>query len=152
LKATIFDRFALNIAQSITEKEEKIIPMKTFQILFLVVPLWLVTNANLADITRAISTGDVATLGQYFDESVEVAVLDAEDVYNKTQAVQVLRKFFSEYKPVSFSQVHQGTSKGQDSQYCIGNLTTNSATFRVYIYIKIQNGKHLVQELRFDRT
>ncbi len=123
-----------------------------FQLLFLAVPLWFVADANLGNITRAISTGDATTLGQYFDESVEIAVLDIEDVYSKSQAIQIMQKFFGQYKPSSFSQVHQGTSKGRDSQYCIGNLTTQGATFRVYIYIKIQNGKHLVQELRFDRT
>jgi len=126
--------------------------MKMFQLLLLTIPLWFAAEANLASITRAISTGDAARLGQFFDESVEIAVLDTEDVYSKSQAVQVMEKFFNQYKPSNFSQVHQGMSKGQDSQYCIGNLTTDGATFRVYIYIKIQNDRHLVQELRFDRS
>ncbi len=108
-------------------------------------------NANLADITRAISTGDADALGQYFDQSVEIAVLDQEDVYDKAQAVAVVKQFFTKSQPKAFSQVHQGTSKGADSQYCIGNMTTASGTYRVYIYMKVSGGKYLIQELRFDK-
>lgn len=122
-----------------------------FQILFLALPITTLFDANLASITKAISSGDAETLGQYFDDSVEIAVLNQEDVYNKAQAVQVMKKFFSQNKPTSFSQVHQGTSKGQDSQYCIGNLTTATGTFRVYIYMKVVGSNYLVQELRFDK-
>lgn len=108
-------------------------------------------NVNLSGITDAISKGDAAELSKYFDQSVEIALLDEEDVYNKTQAVTIVKDFFASNKPTSFSQVHQGTSKGQDSKYCIGNLTTTSATFRVYIYMKVVGQKYTIQELRFDK-
>ena len=123
---------------------------KLLFVVFLAPGLSLV-NANLADITRAISNGNADALGQYFDQSVEIAVLDQEDVYTKARAIQVVKDFFNKHKPTSFSQVHQGESKGKDSQYCIGNLTTGTSTFRVYIYMKVTNGKFLVQELRFDK-
>ena len=110
-----------------------------------------VSGATLADITRAISDGDAATLGKYFDQSVEVSILDKEDVYSQTQAVEIIKNFFTQNKPASFSQVHKGTSKGNDSQYCIGNLVASSGTYRVYIYVKVENGQSLIQELRFDK-
>jgi hypothetical protein len=108
-------------------------------------------STSLADITRAISSGDADALGQHFDQTVEIAILDQDNIYNKAQAIGVIRQFFSQNTPRSFSQVHQGTSKGADSQYCIGNLNTASGTFRVYIYMKSVGGKHLIQELRFDK-
>lgn len=127
--------------------------MKQLMILALLVPVtgafWV---ANLAEITRAINAGDADGLGRYFDESVEIAVLDQEDVYNKAQAIAVMKTFFAQNKPKTFSQVHQGTSKGNDSQYCIGNLVTaNNQTFRVYIYMKVNGSQYLIQELRFDK-
>lgn len=109
-----------------------------------------VFNANLSDITRAISSGDADALGQYFDQTVEVSILEEEGVYDKAKAVSVVKQFFAKNAPKSFSQVHQGTSKGADSQYCIGNMTTNGTTYRVYIYMKVSGGKYLIQELRFD--
>ncbi|MCB0556016.1 MAG: DUF4783 domain-containing protein [Phaeodactylibacter sp.] len=125
--------------------------MKNFMFLILFLPLLTVQEANLANITKAISDGDADALGQYFDQSVEVAVLEQEDVYNKAQAINVVRKFFAQNKPSSFSQVHKGASPNNDSQYCIGNLVAGGKTFRVYIYMKVNGGQFLIQELRFDK-
>ena len=126
--------------------------MKNLLFAFLLTPM-LSSGAtvNLAGITEAISKGDATELSKYFDNSVEIALLDEEDVYNKAQAVTIVNDFFTKNKPTSFSQVHQGTSKGQDSKYCIGNLTTSSATFRVYIYMKVVGNDYTIQELRFDK-
>ncbi len=123
-------------------------------ILFAFTPLMAMIspqNASLQQITQAISSGDANALGIYFDNSVEIAILDEGDVYSKGEAIQVVKKFFNQHSPKSFSQVHQGTSKGNDSQYCIGNLTSGSGTFRVYVYMKTNGGNYLIQELRFDK-
>lgn len=126
--------------------------MKNLLFAFLLVPfVGSAHNANLGGITEAISKGDATELSKYFDQSVEIALLDEEDVYNKAQAVSIIKDFFGKNKPTSFSQVHQGTSKGQDSKYCIGNLTTSTATFRVYIYMKVVGENYTIQELRFDK-
>lgn len=108
-------------------------------------------NASLEQITQAISSGNATALGAYFDKSVEIAVLDEEDVYSKTEAIKIVQGFFNKNKPQSFSQVHQGASKGNDSQYCIGNMGTNGGTYRVYVYMKTNGGNYLIQELRFDK-
>ena len=108
-------------------------------------------NTSLADITRAISSGDADALGQYFDQTVEVAVLDQEDMYDRAEAVRIVKDFFAKNKPAGFREVHQGTSKGADSQYVIGNMSTTSGTYRVYIYMKVTDSKFVIQELRFDQ-
>lgn len=108
-------------------------------------------NASLADITRAISTGDVDALAQHFDQTVEIAVLDQEDMYDKATAVKIVKDFFAKNQPSSFKEVHQGTSKGADSQYVIGNMVTSGGTYRVYIYMKVSGSKMIIQELRFDK-
>lgn len=109
------------------------------------------TSYSLADITRAISAGDIVSLSRYFDQTVEVSIMDKEDVYDKTKAVEVVKTFFTEHKPSSFSQVHNGASKGNEAEYCIGNLVAGGSSYRVYIYVKSVNGQKLVQELRFDK-
>ncbi len=109
------------------------------------------TDASMSAISDAIKRGDVETLSKYFDADVEVAVLDDEDMYAKAEAKGIVKKFFAEYQPKTFSQVHQGTSKGKDSQYLIGNLVAGGTTFRVYLYMKVSNGNYLIQEIRFDK-
>ena len=126
---------------------------KVLLAVFLASSLAMTTGLDLSisAITKAISDGNADALGQFLDNSVEIAVMDKEGTYSKADAVRVLRDFFAKNRPTSFSQVHQGTSKGQDSEYCIGNLTASTGTFRVYIYMKVAGGKHVIQELRFDK-
>ncbi len=109
-----------------------------------------VQNGNLAAITAAISTGNADALGKYFDANVEVALKDTERTYSKSEAIKVIKDFFAKNKPSNFKQVHQGASKGQDSQYVIGNLTANTGSFRVYVFMKVSGSKNVIQEIRFD--
>lgn len=124
--------------------------MKTMLILLL---SFMMGDQQLAleNITKAISTGNVAALEPYLDKSVEIAILEQENMYSKTEAVQILKNFFGKNKPQTFSQMHTGQSKGKEAHYSIGNLSTASGTFRVYIYARVEGDKYFVQELRFDK-
>ena len=125
--------------------------MKNLMFLIFLFPAFLVSaNQGLDDISKAISKGDVEALSSYFDSNVEISILDEEDFYNKSQAKDVVKKFFTRNQPKSFNLVHKGSSKGKDSKYFIGNLTAGGNTYRVYVYMKVFNGKPLIQELRFD--
>lgn len=125
--------------------------MKTIIFCVLASSLPIISGLNVAEITRAISRGDAEGISSYFDESVELAILNDEDVYNKSAAAKKLKAFFTQYPPKGYSQVHRGTSKSKDSVYCIGNLTTDKAVFRVYIYMRVNGEQHLIQEVRFDK-
>lgn len=124
--------------------------MKSMFILLLTLMIWDQQLA-LETITKAISTGNVTALEPYLDKSVEIAILEQENVYGKTEAVQILKTFFGKNKPQAFNQMHTGQSKGKEAHYSIGNLTTTSGTFRVYIYARVEGDKYYVQELRFDK-
>ncbi|MEY3052042.1 MAG: hypothetical protein RLY31_1827 [Bacteroidota bacterium] len=129
--------------------------MKTFALYLLYflpfLPAPTICAQGLSEITKAISAGDAATLGSFFDDNVEVAVLDKEGTYSKSAAISVVRDFFTKHKPSRFSQVHQGTSKGKVSEYCIGDLQTTNGSFRVYIYMRVSGNRYTIQELRFDQ-
>ena len=117
---------------------------------FLIVLGSFIDLPNLDSITSALSQGNVEVLSTYFDESVEISVADEDDIYDKTEAKTILTNFFAINKPSKFDQVHKGTSKGQDSVYCIGNLNTAKKTYRVYVLLRVEGGKQFIQELRFD--
>lgn len=118
--------------------------------LFLFLPVFAVAQDDLGTITKALDTGDVDALSTHFSESVELAILEEEGVYNQSQAVQKVRRFMGQTKVQSFTQVHNGASRSTDSQYVIGDLVTGSGTFRVYLYLTNNNGKLLIEEFRFD--
>jgi len=125
--------------------------MKKLFFLLFIIPTIALVNPNLNGISKAISSGDAAALSQYFDDSVEIAILDEEDIYDKDEATAVVKKFFAANKPSAYKQVHQGTSKGKDSQYSIGNLKSGGTSYRVYIYLSVKGDKYTIQEMRVDK-
>ena len=107
-------------------------------------------NPNLSEISQALNSGNAEELSKYFDETVEVAVLNDEDIFSKDEAKAMIHNFFDSNKPKSFSQVHQGASKG-DSKYCIGNLVAGGGSYKVYIYMKQKGDRYLIQVIRIDK-
>lgn len=128
--------------------------MKNLLFLLFFAPFTLVAdqgNPNLEAISRALSSGDADALASYLADNVEVSILDNEQVYSKAKATEVLRSFFSSNKPKTFNQVHQGTSRGNSDQYCIGNLSASTGSYRVYLYLKVSGTTTTIQEIRFDK-
>jgi hypothetical protein len=107
---------------------------------------------NFSPIATAISTGNADALAKFFDTDVEISFFEKGDSYEKEKATTLMKDFFSKNKPRGFSQMHQGASKGKDTQYTIGEVATASGTFRVYIYMKVINDNYLIQEIRVGKN
>ncbi len=122
--------------------------MKKLLFLLLIAPsIAMVTPQNMSSISKAIGSGDANALSQYFDDKVEVSILDDENVFDRSAAKQALEQFFNKNKPKSYNQVHDGTSKGAGSKYTIGNLKAGNKVFRVYVYMKVSGSNHMIQEI-----
>lgn len=106
---------------------------------------------NIGLLNKALSEGDATTIGSYFDQTVELTLLDKLNVLDKKAATVALNDFFAKNKPHAFAEVHQGSSKGSASHYSIGDLTTGAGTFRVYLYYKSVNDKPVIQEMRIEK-
>ncbi len=100
------------------------------------------------EILQSLKTGNSKTLSEYFNQNVEMVVLENDNVYSKAQAQQIVNKFFSSNPPESFIIIHQGGKEG--AQYVIGNLVTSKGTFRVYFLLKKSNGKDYIHQLRIE--
>jgi hypothetical protein len=107
---------------------------------------------NFAPIAAALNSGNADALGKYFDSEVELTIFEKADSYRKDQAVGVMRDFFSKNKPKSFNQLHQGASKGKDSQYSIGEIATATGNYRIYLYMKVVNDSYIIQEIRIGKN
>jgi hypothetical protein len=106
---------------------------------------------GLDDVCRAIGDGRVSELIAVMDTEVELTILDNEDIYSREDAAAQLNEFFGKFNPTSFGKVHQGASKANDAEYCIGKLATAKGSFRVYIYVAKRGDGIVLQELKFDR-
>lgn len=126
--------------------------MKTLiVILSLVIPFSTSMVENISIVTKALSEGDATTLGNYFDNTVELTILDKQDVLDRVKATDAIKTFFMKNKPRAYNVVHQGTSKGNSSHYTIGNMQVGGASYRVYLYYKTNGDKVLIQEMRIEK-
>ncbi len=99
-------------------------------------------------LSDALRTGNTSMLSGYFNTSIELAILDQEDIYTRQQAELIVKDFFAKHVPSSFVILHKGGKEG--SQYAIGNLTTSAGSFRVTLLIKQKDSKPFIHQLRFE--
>jgi hypothetical protein len=101
------------------------------------------------DLVLSFKTGNAATLSSYFNQNIELFVLDQDDVYSRAQAQQIVSNFFNQNKATGFSVIHQ--SGKEDSKFAIGKLTTTKGVFRVSFFVKNENGKPVIHQLRIEK-
>ena len=121
-------------------------------IILLVVPVMIFGTrlSDLDNISSAIKAGNSKSLAVYFDNTVEVKILNKEGAYSKSQAEAIVKDFFAKNPPKSFSFIHDGPSGGNNAHYVIGSLASDKGKFRTYVYMKKVNDKFLIQELSFE--
>ena len=81
---------------------------------------------------------------------VEISVNEKSHSYSKSQAEMVLRDFFSNKGVKNFKVTHRGNSN--DSEYCVGCLSTENGEFRTTIFMKVRGDKKVINSLMFERT
>ena len=124
---------------------------KVSLLLLIIFSLTALTYTNKIDqIVIAIKAGNAEELAKFFDNRIEITILDEEAIYSKAQAELVIKDFFTKYPPKSFQLVHNGTSS-KGSEYAIGNLITTKQKFRTYFYIKKVGQTYYIEQLRFEK-
>ena len=100
------------------------------------------------DIAIAFKVGTAKELARFFNDNLELAVGEKEDVYSKSQAERIMDNFFANHSPKSFKFIHQGGK--ETAQYAIGKLVTFNGEFRVYMLLKKNNENPLIHQLRIE--
>lgn len=96
----------------------------------------------------SMKVGNASELAKHFNSSVELVILDKEEIYSRQQAEQILQRFFNQNKVTGFNVLHQGGRDG--AKYAIGNLETQSKSFRVYFLVKDSGGRPLIHQMRIE--
>ena len=100
-------------------------------------------------ITEALKKGDAKSLAVYFNKSVELVILDKENIYSKEQAELVVKDFFKKYPPSGFEVQHNGGP--EEAKYSIGIYKSGDKKFRVYYLLKTSEGKALIHLFRVEK-
>jgi hypothetical protein len=110
----------------------------------------IVTDDVVNNVVAALSAGDANRLASYFNSTIDLTVPSGDGSYSKSQAEMMVKNFFTQNTPVSF-RVNQQGSSNEGSLFCIGTLTTKTATYRTYFLVKKVNGVSLVHQLQFEK-
>lgn len=124
--------------------------VKKLMVIVVVVLSSLGLSAQIPDdLVASLRNGNAAALSDYFNQNIELFVLDQDDVYSRAQAQQIVSNFFEQYKATGFSIIHQ--SGKEDMKYAIGNLSTNKGSFRVSFLVKNDGGRPVIHQLRIEK-
>lgn len=95
-------------------------------------------------------TGNFKEIAKNFSSSVDLTVLDSEEVYSKAQAEQILREFFTKHPPVSYTKIHSVGNQNVKYRFGVIVLQTKKGKFRVSISMNRIDSTYLIAELKID--
>lgn len=111
-------------------------------------------NQNAIEVIKkasaALQTGNSQELSKYFTKTVELEILGDENFYSLSQAEILLKDFFAKNSPTKFVVNHQGSK--ETSSFAIGTLTVKSGSLRVSFFMKTEQDKTLIHQLRIEKN
>ena len=129
-----------------------VIKMKiAFTLLF-----FLVAKATLAfdvidDVSVYFKTGNVKELSKYFSSTVELSILNKEEVYSANQAELILKDFFIKHPPVGVKVIHRVVSNA-NYKFGVIILSTSKGNFRVSFELKNTAGGFNITQIRIEEN
>ena len=118
-----------------------------------VILFWMLPFFATIEITDEIETafknGNAEAIAKYFDQSVDLKIVNQEDIFSKPQATSILKDFFTKNQVRSFGIGHIGYSKNGD-KFAIGSLVTITGRFKTYFLLKKDGEKFYIKQLRIE--
>lgn len=125
-------------------------PLLSLIVLFVNMSSSIAFQGDVIDgLSAHFKTGNSKEIAASFSPSVDLIIIDEEDVYSKAQAEQILRSFFSKYPPVKSAVIHR-LNTNPNYRYGALSLVTKNGTFRVSITMKKTGSAFFITELRIE--
>ena len=124
--------------------------MNMVKILLISLAIIQTSDSVLEGIESSMKAGNAKELVKFFNETVELKIDGGSANYSRNQAEVVLRSFFQKNPSRGFFYIHKGSSQG-GLKYSIGKYTTSSGTYRIVMFLKVENEKYVVDTLRITK-
>jgi hypothetical protein len=122
---------------------------KTLLVLSLIFLIPTQKEINLT-INTFIQQGKSNELSRYFDEKIELKVVDKENLFSKSQAEKIIEEFFRQFPPDDFTEIKNNTAK-QAKQFVSGRYTSGKFKFKISYLLKKTNDNFLITQLRIEK-
>ena len=97
------------------------------------------------DVSIALKSGN----SKDFSSTVEMKILNEEEIYSSTQAEMILKDFFAKNQPSGAKVIHKVVSNA-NYKFGVIILTTAKGEFRVSYELKNNSGKFLITQIRIE--
>ena len=102
-------------------------------------------------VEKALGNEDLDAITSQMANRLEICVPGKTGSFSKSEATSLLKNFFDTHQVSSYQAKHSGNQRERDSNYTIGSLVTDKATYRVYVYYADAGGSKLIQELCIEK-
>ncbi|MGY4384913.1 hypothetical protein ACVWYN_001947 [Pedobacter sp. UYP24] len=125
-------------------------PLIALIVLFFHFPAYIATQTDIIDnLCANFKSANSKEIAVSFSPTVDLIVIEEEDVYSKAQAEQILRSFFNKYPPVKSTVIHR-LNTNPNFRYGALSLVTKNGTFRVSITLKKTASAFFITELKIE--
>lgn len=100
-------------------------------------------------IQKGLKSNNPTLIASFFNNQVEMSVMDKEDIFSETQAKNILSNFLSQNKVIRFSMLHSGGK--ETAKYYIGNIETATSKFRVFYLLKGSGSNYKIYQFRIEK-
>lgn len=114
-----------------------------------VIPIKASEKDIVDDLASYLQASNTRELSKHFASTVELIILNEENVYSKAQAEIILKDFLYKHKPSSAKIVHRLDSN-PSYRLAVIELSTENGNFRTTISLKDTGGKFLITEMRIE--
>ena len=98
---------------------------------------------------KYLGQGDAEKLSAWFADNLEITIMSTTIDSSKNQAKQILKSFFENHTPRSFTINH--TASRSNSKYALGYLNAGGELFEVTIFVNACKNTYKIQQLKIDR-
>ena len=107
-------------------------------------------QADTDAVVKAFKSANTEEISQYFDDYIDLKLLDKEEVKNmgRNQATLALKMFFDENRINGFEK---GSNREIGSTlYITGKLTSSGKPYNMTVMLKAKGGKHQIITIRIN--
>lgn len=123
----------------------------TFTFLFIFLMNFAFAFDIIDDLSSVFKAGEVKEIAKYFSTTVELSIVDQEDIYSSNQATLILKDFFAKHPPISSKIVHKVTSN-PNYKFGVILLNTTKGNYRVSFELKNNSGNFILSQIRIEEN
>ena len=102
-------------------------------------------KSPVVEIERAFGSGDAEKLLPYLGSTIDLRILETENLYGNAQAKVLLSNFFTANPLAGFVVIHR--KMRSDNSFFIGTYSSRTNAYRVSIFLKIEQDKTRITQI-----